>query len=92
MDPRISRWAKTLVGYCLDVQPGQVVLIASTPLAEPLILATYREVLRAGGRVSVVEVGGTRPANTRALPLGEPAEHALVRWLPRLCFQTMDDQ
>lgn len=47
-DPRIARWAKTLVGYCLDIQPGQVVLINSTPLAEPLILATYREVLRAG--------------------------------------------
>ncbi|HEV7127045.1 MAG TPA: aminopeptidase, partial [Ktedonobacterales bacterium] len=48
-DPRIERWAKTLVGYCLNIQPGHVVLINSTPLAEPLILATYREVLRAGG-------------------------------------------
>lgn len=47
-DPRIARWAKTLVGYCLDVQPGQVVLIHSTPLAEPLISATHQEVLRAG--------------------------------------------
>ena len=47
-DPRIERWAKTLVGYCLDIQPGQVVLINSTPLAEPLIAAAYREVLRAG--------------------------------------------
>jgi aminopeptidase len=48
-DPRIERWAKTLTGYCLDVQPGQVVQITSTPLAEPLIAAVYREVLRAGG-------------------------------------------
>src|SRR5579859_5197968 len=47
-DPRIARWAKTLVGYCLDIRPGQVVLINSTPLAEPLIRETYREVLRAG--------------------------------------------
>jgi aminopeptidase len=47
-DPRIERWAKTLVGYCLNIQPGQVVLINSTPLAEALIAATYREVLRAG--------------------------------------------
>src|SRR5690348_5057693 len=48
LDPRIARWAKTLVAYCLDVRPGQVVVITSSPLAEPLIAATYREVLRAG--------------------------------------------
>jgi aminopeptidase len=48
-DTRIERWARTLVGYCLNIQPGHVVLISSTPLAEPLIAATYREVLRAGG-------------------------------------------
>lgn len=48
-DPRITRWAKTLVGYCLNIQPGQVVIINSTPLAEPLIAETYRAALRAGG-------------------------------------------
>ena len=45
-DPRIARWAKTLVGYCLDIQPGQVALISTTPLAEPLLVETYRQVLR----------------------------------------------
>jgi aminopeptidase len=49
MDPRISRWAKTLVGYCLEVRPGQTVLINATPVAEPLVAEVYREVLRAGG-------------------------------------------
>jgi aminopeptidase len=48
-DQRIIRWARTLVGYCLGIQPGQLVIINSTPLAEPLIAETYREVLRAGG-------------------------------------------
>jgi aminopeptidase len=48
-DPRIARWAKTLVGYCLEVQPGQMVLINATPAAEPLVTEVYREVLRAGG-------------------------------------------
>ena len=47
MDPRISRWAKTLVGYCLEVQPGQIVLINATPAAEPLVAEVYRETLRA---------------------------------------------
>ncbi len=49
MDPRIARWAKTLVGYCLEVKPGEIVVIAATSAAEPLIAEVYREVLRAGG-------------------------------------------
>jgi aminopeptidase len=49
MDPRIGRWAKTLVGYCLEVQPGETVLINTGPAAEPLVAEVYREVLRAGG-------------------------------------------
>ncbi|WIG60951.1 MAG: Aminopeptidase [Ktedonobacterales bacterium] len=49
MDPRISRWAKTLVNYCLSVQPGETVLISAGPVAEPLVAEVYREVLRAGG-------------------------------------------
>jgi aminopeptidase len=47
-DPRITRWAQTLVAYCLNLQPGHVLLINSTPLAEPLLAATYHEALRAG--------------------------------------------
>src|SRR5689334_2790605 len=47
MDPRIERWAKTLVNYCLQVQPGQMVLLISSPVAEPLLAEVYRETLRA---------------------------------------------
>lgn len=49
MDPRIARWAKTLVNYCLEVQPGELVQINATPIAEPLVAEVFREVLRAGG-------------------------------------------
>ena len=49
MDPRIERWAKTLVNYCLQVQPGQMVLLIASPVAEPLLAEVYRETLRAGG-------------------------------------------
>jgi aminopeptidase len=55
-DPRIVRWAETLTGYCLNVQPGHVVEITSTALAEPLLAAVYRAVLRAGGH-PVVKLG-----------------------------------
>src|SRR5215831_9118703 len=49
MDPRIERWAKTLVNYCLQVQVGQMVLLIASPVAEPLLAEVYRETLRAGG-------------------------------------------
>ena len=49
LDVRVRRWAETLVGYCLDVQPEEVVLIQSTPQAEPLVREVYRAVLHAGG-------------------------------------------
>lgn len=49
MDPRIQRWAKTLVNYCLSIQPGEMLAINATPAAEELIAEVYRETLRAGG-------------------------------------------
>ena len=42
-DPR--RFAALLAGYCLDVQPRQQVLVRSTALAAPLLLALQREIL-----------------------------------------------
>jgi len=47
-DIRITRWAHTLVHYCLYLQPGETVSIQSTPLAAPLVEAVYREALHAG--------------------------------------------
>jgi aminopeptidase len=43
LDPR--RFAALLAGYCLDAQPGQQVLVRSTALAAPLLLALQRELL-----------------------------------------------
>jgi aminopeptidase len=47
-DPRISKWAKALVNYSVDVKPGQTVVITGGAAAAPLIRETYREVLKAG--------------------------------------------
>lgn len=49
MDPRINRWAKTLVEYCLSVQPGELVAVYATPVAEELVAEVCRQTLRAGG-------------------------------------------
>ncbi|HEX9036359.1 MAG TPA: aminopeptidase [Ktedonobacterales bacterium] len=56
MDPRIIRWAKTLVEYCLSVQPGDLVSVNSTPAAEELVAEVCRYTLRAGGH-PIVNVG-----------------------------------
>ena len=48
-DPRTKNLAKILVGYSTKVKEGDVVTIDGEIAAEPLLLAVYEEVLRAGG-------------------------------------------
>ncbi|HEX4692440.1 MAG TPA: aminopeptidase [Solirubrobacteraceae bacterium] len=43
IDP--AAFARLLAGYCLEVEPGQQVVVASTTLAAPLLLALQRELL-----------------------------------------------
>jgi aminopeptidase len=45
MTPDPSRLAALLCDYCLDVQPGQQVVVRSTTLAAPLMLALQEELL-----------------------------------------------
>ncbi|MBI4278755.1 MAG: aminopeptidase [Armatimonadetes bacterium] len=44
----LARWARVLVEYSLRIGAGQMVRIAGTELAAPLIRAVYLEVLRKG--------------------------------------------
>jgi aminopeptidase len=46
IDP--AAFARLLVGYCLEVQSGQQVIVRSTTLAAPLLLEVQREILEAG--------------------------------------------
>ena len=48
-DPRISKLAKLLTHYCVEVKPGDKVIISSAFAALPLVEETYREVVKAGG-------------------------------------------
>jgi aminopeptidase len=51
-DPRVSKLAQILVHYSTRVQKGDKVLIRGFPLepmATPLIVETFREILKAGG-------------------------------------------
>jgi aminopeptidase len=48
-DPRAENLAKILVGYSTKVKEGDVVAIDGDGAAQPLLLAVYEEVLKAGG-------------------------------------------
>jgi aminopeptidase len=53
-DPRVTKMAQVLVKYSLDLQPGQEVVLGTTPLAEELSLAVYQEAVLAGAHVFVL--------------------------------------
>lgn len=49
-DARYDRMAQVIVNYSIDVKPGQTVYVWSSGFgAQPLLLALYREILKAGG-------------------------------------------
>jgi aminopeptidase len=45
----MEKWAKALVGFSVEVEPGHTVVIRGDTPAEPLMRAVYREVLARGG-------------------------------------------
>ena len=48
-DPRLEKLAAVLVHYSVGVKSGQTVRISGAPVAQPLIIELYRQVLLAGG-------------------------------------------
>jgi aminopeptidase len=53
-DLRVKKHAQLLVHYCLQVRPGQQILIRGSSLGLPLITAVYREVLAAGAHPNLL--------------------------------------
>ncbi len=47
-DPRISALADILVSYSVEVKPGEIVLIAATEIAQPLVEEVYAKILELG--------------------------------------------
>ncbi len=52
-EPRVIKLAKVMVHYSLQIKPGQLVLLQTTPLANELSLAFYEEAIKAGAHVLV---------------------------------------
>ncbi len=52
-DPRVSKLAQVLVYYSLDLQPGELFTLETSPLANELNLAVYTEAIKAGAYVTI---------------------------------------
>ncbi|HEU4723795.1 MAG TPA: aminopeptidase [Candidatus Eisenbacteria bacterium] len=55
-DRRVEQLADLLVNYSIEARPGQRIAIQGSTLAEPLIEAVYRSVLKAGAHPTVFAV------------------------------------
>jgi len=56
-----DKWAKVLVNYSLNLQPGKTLLIESTPLSQELCLSVYKEALKAGAHPYIsIELPGMK--------------------------------
>jgi len=59
-DPRVTKLAKIMVHYSLELKPGQQLVIRTHPLGEELTLAVYEEAIKAGAFVTIqAEVPGS---------------------------------
>ena len=52
-DPRVNKLAQVLVQYSLNLQPGELFLLDTSPLAEELSLEVYKEAVKAGAYITV---------------------------------------
>ncbi len=85
-DPRAENLAKILVGYSTKVGEGDVVSIDGESAAEPLLLAIYEEVLKAGGNpILNVSVDG------QAAAYYKHAGDSQLEWISPLAEWTVDN-
>jgi aminopeptidase len=53
-DPRVSKLAKVLIHYSLELQEGQQMLLRTSPLADELSLAVLEEAVKVGAHVTAL--------------------------------------
>ncbi len=84
-DPRVEKLAQVLVQYSVAAKPGQRVLLQGTPLAEPLLLAIYEELIHAGAHpMTMVSLPGM------AELLYKLGSEAQVRHIPEPIRQALE--
>jgi aminopeptidase len=87
-DPRVTKLAKVLVQYSLNLQTGEKFILRSSPLAEELSLAVYQEAIIAGAHVEL-QVG--LPGSTEAFfKFANDPQLEYVSPIRRLIAETFD--
>ena len=52
-DPRVRKLAQVLIQYSLELQPGELFALRTSPLAEELSLEVYKEAVKAGAHITI---------------------------------------
>ncbi len=87
-DPRVSRLAKVLIHYLLELKPGQQMVLRTNPLADELNLAVYAEAIKAGAHVFIVNaIPGAQEAFYKN---ASEAQLDYVSPITRMVYETFD--
>jgi len=87
-DPRVTKLAKVLTQYSLNLQAGEQMLLSSTHLAEELTLAVYKEAIFLGAHVFILQqVPGTREI---FLKHANDAQLEYLSPIRKLVYETFD--
>lgn len=87
-DPRIGKLARLLVEYSLELKPGQQVWFRTTPNAEELNLAFYKEAMKAGTHVMVQQALPGQEEAFYRLASDEQLDH--ISPITRSMYETFD--
>jgi len=85
-DPRVENLASILVGYSAKVKEGEVVSIDGDSAAEPLLLAVYERVLKAGAHPIL-----NASLDGQAAAYYKHASDAQLDWISPLAEWTMEN-
>ena len=87
-DPRVTKLAKVLVHYSLELKRGDTFELASPPIAMELALAVYEEAIKAGAHITLTQF----PEEMRTLFLKYASDEQLdyVSPIDRMLVETFD--
>lgn len=87
-NPMIDKWAKALVGYSVEVKPGQVVAITGQTAAEDLLVACAKEVIDRGAHPVILPL--TEGVGSHLLSHGSDEQIAWVSPIDRYARELAD--
>jgi aminopeptidase len=89
-DQRVTKLAKLMVHYSLELKSGQQFVIQSHPLAEEMTLAVYEEAIKAGAFVTLMN--NTPGAQEVFFKYASDAQLEYVSPITKMVVETFDSQ